>query len=784
MYKSEQIKIQAQSTGDNTVDLKNIFSKLVRGWYWFLTSIIIGILAAYLICWYMAPVYRINARVLVNEPQKGGGLGKQADALMDLGGIMGSSSSVDNEAEILKTPDLLEAVVRDLNLNIVYSTSSNFIRRELYKSPFKLVVVKSRDSIKLTDIKIKAFEANKLRVIAPGIDKEVSWNMPFDIPNVGTVALFAEPGVKVSDGDYFAKISSIDERVTEVMKDLTVEVGNNKVTIVDLSLNYPVEKKGEEILNALITKYKTANIHDKNAIADSTYLFIKARLNIISSELGDVENKVQQFKQQNKLADMSEQGKLLVQSTSEYTAELAKAETQVSVLTDLENYLKDETKNKRVFPTSLLPSDMVFSNLMNQYNALLTERDRTLMSVTEATPFVQSLDNQISNLRQGILANIQSTKNTFVVTRDKLRSQLINAQGQIQGVPEIERSYLQLARNQQIKQELYIFLMQKAEETLISKTSNTSIAKVIARPKAEIYPISPNKKVIFFLGLFLGLIVPFVIILGKNFFNTSIATKDDIISSTLVPVVGEISHSFVHDNLIVANNGRSAIAEQFRSLRSNLSFYLKGNDQKVILVTSSMSGEGKSFTSINLGNVLALLGKKVLLMEMDLRKPGLFGKLNIANNVGFSNYVINEDLTSADIIKQLDINKNLFVITSGLLPPNPIEILMSERTTQLMSELRDKFDYIIMDAPPIGMVADAESLAVYANMTIYVVRQNITDKKQLTIVDQLYRTDKVNNIGIVVNDINDENYGYGFGYGEYGQEKTEGFLKRWTNKFA
>ena len=783
MYKSEALKTKASNGGDNTVDLKNVFNKLVSRWHWFLLSIIIGGLAAYLLCKFMAPVYKINARVLVSEPQKGGGISKQANALMDLGGIMGSSSSVDNEAEILKTPDLVEAVVRDLNLNIIYSSSFNLVQRELYNAPFKLLILNGIDTIQPTKIKIKALASNKLRVEAPGIDKEVSWSTPFTIPNVGTVELFAVPGVKMSRANYFAEVNSVDERVTDLMKDLTVEVRNNKVTIVDLSLNYPVQKKGEEILAALISKYKTENIEDKNAIADSTYLFIKDRLNIISSELGDVENKVQRFKQQNKLSDMSEQGKLLVQTTSEYAAELAKAETQVSVLTDLENYLKDETKNKRVFPTSLLPSDMVFSNLMNQYNALLTERDKTLMSVTEATPFVQSLNNQISNLRQGILANIQSTKNTYVVTRDRLREQLRNAQGQIQDVPEIERNYLQLARNQQIKQELYIFLMQKAEETLISKTSNTSIAKVIARPKSEVHPVSPKKKIIYFLGLFAGLVVPFVVIIGKDFFNSSVVTKEDITNMTPVPILGEISHSMVKDNLIVANNGRSAIAEQFRALRSNLAFYTKGTGQKVILVTSSMSGEGKSFTSINLGNVLALTGKKVLLMEMDLRKPGLTGKLNISNNMGFSNYVIDERLTSSDIVKQLDINKNLFVITSGLLPPNPNEIILSDRTAQLMRELKDSFDYIIMDAPPIGIIADAQSLAQFADMTIYVVRQNITDKKQLTIVDQLYRTGKIDHLGIVVNDVNDKDYGYGYGYGEYGQEQPVGFLKRLTRRF-
>ena len=562
------------------------------------------------------------------------------------------------------------------------------------------------------------------------------------------------------------------------MSQLSVSVLNKQVTIIDLGLSYALPKKGEDILNTLINQYISANLDDKNTIADSTTKFIQKRLSIIGRELGDVENQVQSFKQGNKLADMSEQGKLLVQSSGAFNSDLAKAETQVTVLSDLEDYLKDEAKNKRVFPSALLPQDMVFSGLMNQYNSLLVERDQQLLSVTEESPFIKNIDNQIAGLRKGILSNIQSTKNTFVVTRDKLRSQLSRAEGEISDVPKIEKDYLKLARNQQIKQELYIFLMQKAEETAISKTSNISIAKTIDPPKSQVLPISPKKNVIYLAGIIIGLIFPITIIFLIDILNTSITTKEDISNNTSAPIIGEISHNETNDNLIVANKGRSAISEQFRALRTNLSFYLKNSNEKVILLTSSMSGEGKSFTAINLGNILALAGKKVLLMELDLRKPGLSAKLGVSNDVGFSNFTISADIKLKDIVKPLAINKNMFIISSGPLPPNPAETIMSEHTPRLMKELKEEFDYIIMDAPPVGIITDAQLLANYADVTIYLVRQKVTQKDQLTIVEDLYRSGKMKNIGIVVNDIVSKYYGYGYGYGTYGEEKKSGFLQR------
>ncbi|WP_316809627.1 polysaccharide biosynthesis tyrosine autokinase [Pedobacter agri] len=765
------------------IDFKRILGKLIEKWHWFLISTIILLVASLLYIRFTPPTYRINAKLLVNDGD-GGGASKQASALMDLGGIIGGKNSVDNEIEVLKTRFLMEQVVRQMQLNVVYAKHSRLVDKEIYNKPFIVNIVKGVDSIKRTELHIECLTDGRFKITGDNFDSVVKYSQRFKVDDLGILEILpASDQIDKLSGHYTVAVSSVDDRAGFLMSKFTASVSNKLVTVIDLSMSYPVEKKGEDILNSLIRQYIKSNLEDKNIIADSTTAFIQKRLSIIAGELGDVENNVESFKEGNRLADMTEQGKLLVQNSSSFINDLAKAETQVTILSDLESYLEDDTKNKRVFPSSLIPADMVFSDLMREYNSLLIERDRQLLSVTEESPFIQNIDKQIFQLRQGILANIKSSKNTFLVTRDKLRKQVDNLESKIYEVPKIEKDYLKLARNQKIKEELYIFLMQKAEETAISKTSNIPIAKTIDPPKAYPTPISPKKNMVVLVAFVLGILIPYLILFLKDLFDTKIKSKEDIRTLTSIPIFGEISHNDDGDSLVVAHHSRSSISEQFRALRTNLSFYLKNEDQKVILLTSSMSGEGKSFTAINLANVLALSGKKVLLMELDLRKPGLSTKLGVVNDAGFSTYTIDKNIKIKDIIKPLTINSNMFIMTSGPLPPNPAETLMSEHTPGLIAGLKEQFDYIIMDTPPIGVITDAQLLSEFADVSIYLVRHKVTRKEQLQIVQDLFTSNKMKNLGIVVNDIYNKHYGYGYGYGNYGQESNLSKFEKIKRKF-
>ena len=761
---------------DETTHLRKIIDQFLFRWPWFIASIFFFLLLAWLYVSYTAPIYQINAKVLINGDKQPGAA--QANALMDLSSLLGAKSSIEDEVEVLRTRNLMEQVVRDLKLNIVYLQKDGFLVREDQDAPFQLEIVKGVELLNTVKAEVSKFTNKEFIFSVNDVDHRVEFNKEFVVKELGIVKLTPNQYPFKIENDYVVNIYPFDTRVDALVRQMKANLPNKQVNVINLGLTYPVKTKGEEILAALIKQYTTANLQDKNTIADSTSKFIKDRLNIIAGELGDVEVKQEKFMQNNQLADISEQSKQLVQNTTALTKELATAETQVSIINDLEIYLKDETKNKRIFPTSLFPSDVAFAGILGQYNALLVERDRQLLNKTEENPVIRNIDTQIASLRAGILGNIQSTKNSFLLTRNKLRSQLNQVEGKVSAVPQIEKNYLKLARNQQIKQELYMFLMQKAEETAISKTSNLSIAKTIDPPKAEAEPISPKKIVIYLVALALALALPLAIIYFGNLLNTTVRSREDVVSHTAVPILAEISHNDSEDQVIITNQNRSAIAEQFRALRTNLSFYLKEEDEKVILLTSSISGEGKSFTALNLGSILALAGKKVLLMELDLRKPGLAAKLGISNKIGFSSFMINNSLKATDLIQPLTIHPNLSIISSGPLPPNPAETLMDNRIANLVKELKTQFDYIIMDAPPIGIVTDAQLLAPFADLTIFLVRQNVSKKKHLQIVNELYEAKKMKNIGVVINDINAKYHGYGYGYGEYGTVPKKGFLNK------
>lgn len=766
------------------LDVKQILARVLANWYWIAISVIICLALAHLFARYKTPNYKISARVLVNDEKKGSGISGGGDLLGDIGGLLGTKSTVDNEAEILKTRYLMEQVVKDMDLNITYYRKGAIKSVELYKSPYQVKVITAVDTIKATNVEVDFLENGKLAVSTDDLDTLVSPDHSFAIPDVGVVQISRNPGLIQPGEKYAFNIMSVDAKVIDLMTALTVEVKNKQITIVDLSLNHAVPKKGEDILGKLIDKYVEANLKDKNEVADSTVKFIQNRLAYIGGELGGLEGNIQNFKQKNNLADMSEQSKLLVQTTGQFVNDLGKTETQISILKSLQEYLKDDAKNKRVLPSSLIPADLVFNGAVEKYNQLTLERARRLIGVTEANPGILLIDKEIANARADIESNIATTLNGFIITRNRINDQMKKAEGQVHNVPQIERNYLNLARQQQIKQELYIFLMQKSEETAISKTANIANSRTIDPPKSEIKPFSPKKAIVYLFGLVAGLAIPLGLMYLKDILNDKVQTKEDVIKATQVPILGEISHDEGNDNLAVASSSRSAISEQFRALRTNLSFFFKNADEKVILLTSSMSGEGKSFVAINLGHILALTGKRVLLMELDLRKPGLSAKLEISNPVGFTNYIANPELEIKDILKPLKIEENLFIVSSGPIPPNPAELLLSARTQSLMTELKQQFDYIIIDAPPVGIVTDAQLMASYADVCIYLVRQNYTLKQQLNIVDDLQKSGKMKGLSIVVNDIMaTKGYGYGYTYGDYGVDhKKAGFFSRLFKK--
>lgn len=785
MESSKEFSYQ-NNQGDDNADLKVFVNKVGSKWWVIVITVLLSVFIAAIYLRYSTPLYSINARLIVEDNKKGGS-GLDPTAMFGDLGFLSAVSNVDNEVEILKTRLLMEQVVRSLRLHVRFFANEKFIKKEISDPPFEVNITNERDTIIFTELTLVPKNESSFHlkyenaVSLEEVERSYKYNQPFIVEGVGAIEIIKKQRVR---GEYTFSISSVDKTVAGMQAALNVAVTNKNVSTIDINLQHPIPKRGEAILQAFISQYIQSNILNKGEIADSTISFIENRLLLVSRELGDIEGNIQQFKQTKGIADISEQSKLLISNSSEYVKNIADIETQINIAQALEKYLQDESRNKRVVPSSILPLDPVFEGLVIKYNSLLLERDQQLLSSTEDNPFVKNLDERIAFLRSDMLVNLSNKKKSLAISRQQLRKSSGSLEGQIRQVPAQERTYLDLARQQQIKQELYIYLLQKREETAISKTANIANSRVIDPPKSDPKPFSPKALPVLGIALILGLILPIGKIYVDELLNTKIASKKDVERYSGIPIMGELGHNFLGNNLVVTGDSRSVISEQFRVLRSNLQFFVTSQKQCVtLLMTSSMSGEGKTFATLNVGGSLAISGKKVVMLEADLRKPNLSKSLNIKPNSGITNFIIDERLYVKDILVPVESQDNLFLIPSGPIPPNPAETLMHHRMTSLIEELKRDFDYIILDAPPIGLVIDAQILQPYADLSLYLVREKFTFKDQIRIADDLYVSKKFGKMGIILNDVDMAAKGYGYS-SYYGEEEvhTSLFKKIFSKK--
>lgn len=761
----------------NQVNLKLLGAKMLSNWYWVVLSIIVCCSISYLYLRYTAPTFITSAKILIKSDKD---VTPGEDAIAQaLGGQIGASNSLEGEAEILKTRHLMEKVVRDLKSYITYSHKGQVRTVDLYKAtPFTLHILGSPDSIRPVTLEVR-IKGTKISLSSETYHKDINYYEAFVIPGLGKVQI--EKGTKESipDAVYVLKVNTIQQAAGALMSKLEVTIPIKQADIIALNYTNQVPQNSEDILNKLIQAYQEGNLEDKNKIADSTIAFVDSRLVNVSKELGSIEGTVQNFKQENKIADITAQSGLLVSSTGDQIEQQAKIETQLSVLNSVESYVNNSGVNERVVPSGALLDDPAFASVVERYNQIVLEKEKSSISQTENNPYMKNLNIQIASARADMLASLSGLKRTLLIAKGKIQSRSGVLAGQVKKVPAVERTYLDLSRQQEIKQELYVYLLKKKEETAISKTSNVSNCKIIEPPISS-GPVSPVRTNILGYGVFLGLFLPLGIIFLGDRLNNKVSSRDQVSSYTNIPIIAEIGKNLSGstETIVVEQGSRTPISEQFRALRTNLTFFLKDNE-KTILLTSSMSGEGKSFISLNLATVLAISGKKVLVMEMDLRKPNLSNKLKLKNDFGFTNYITNTKLTIDDILTPSGTQEGLFIISSGIIPPNPTEIILNERMEALMAELRERFDYIIVDAPPIGMVTDAQLLSKYSDLTLYVVRQGYTFKEQLSIAQEISRDRKMKNISILMNDVkNESGYGYGYGYGYGFEDENKGWFSK------
>lgn len=774
MENKEYLHIDSKTEASDNKEIIRFLGQLIKHWYWFVICLLIGFFSAFIYLRYTVPSYKVEAKILVSDEKKGGSL-LSSSVLGDLSGIMGGKSSVDNEVEVLRTADLMREMVLTESAYINYYNLGQVHNVPVVASPYRVTLLSNPDSIRIsTSFKFRSIGNREVALENSDTSLVVNIDSSFFVRQVGTMRLSGVAQDMITGESYGFVIKPIESTVSFLRDRLSVGVTNKLVSTIDLTLETSLPERGEELLSTFIRTYVERNLQDKNVIADSTLAFINARLSTIKEELASVEDRISGYKQSTQLADMAEQSRILLENSASYTKSLAEIDVQLSSLDAMSSYLRD-VNNPRVVPASVLLHDVAFNSLINRYNELVLQRERLLLANTEDNPLVKNMTLQIAGVREDMISSLASTRRNFELSRSK-QSQMSNQlTSQIQQVPTIERGYIDLARLQQIKQAQYIFLQEKWEETAISRTANVSNSKIIDSPKSQELPFAPQRKIIYAMGLIFGLIFPIGLLYVKNLLNVRVMSMEDIERNNSLPILGTVSHSDEQEQVVITKTSRSPIAEQFRAIRTNLEFALQGH--KTILFTSSMSGEGKSYVALNLAVSLALLGKKVLIMELDLRKPSITSKLNLPSGKGFSYYVVRPEMGLNDVIMSSGVHENVDLIQAGAIPPNPAELLVSARAAQLMHEVKEQYDYVLMDAPPVGMVTDAQLLNRYADLCLYLVRHGHTYKEQLRIPNDLFAKERIKPIQIVVNDVkatgsyySNYGYGYGYGYGEYGQE--------------
>ncbi|PSK91460.1 GumC family protein [Taibaiella chishuiensis] len=781
----EEFEFREEQQG---VDIRKIINKALSIWPWMLLCGILtaGLTVAYL--YFSVPAYKINASILIKDQDNKMSGSKDMSMLQNIG-LLGGASNVDNELQIIQSYTLMNRVVRDMQLNVTYFVHKGLKDIQYYDAqlPFKVYFLAFDEELLKTDpLKYELSLNGKDKFVLKDKDKRSwsgHWGDTLTLPAGKAVFVRTAGDLVPADNQVYSFVAANTDQVTAgCAKALTSEIPNKQVSTINLTLESSIPSKGEDILNKLIEVYMQANVDDNNRIADSTTAFIDIRLLTIGEELANIEKNIQMFMQRNELANITEQSKALIDNTSEYAKSLAQQEVQLSVIEALQNHLNANINNLRIVPASMMVQDASLSNIIDKYNTLLMQRERMLLSSTEDNPMVKSLDGQLMNLRGDLVANLSSLKSSMQVAVNELRRKSGSLESKIRQVPAKEREFLDYSRQQAIKQELYLFLLQKREEAAISKSSTIANARVIDAAKSESRPFKPKKMLILAAAVLVGLLIPFALVYLKELLSTKISTRADIENGTQATILGEIGHNDVGGAIVVTKTSRSPIAEQFRMLRTNLQYLLAGDENKVIMLTSSMPGEGKSFVSTNLAVVMALSGKKVALLELDLRKPRISQSLGVQAGQGFSNYAIGQ-ANIEDILYPNQEYPGLYIMPSGPIPPNPAELLLLDRTRSMFAYLRENFDYIIVDTTP-NLVTDAQLLSMHADATLYLVRVGVTHKDQLKLPEAIYREKKMPRLSLVVNDVNYKKYagyyggsGYGYGYGYYGEEADQ--PKKW-----
>ncbi|NNV57452.1 GumC family protein [Limnovirga soli] len=772
-------------------DFKYVVAKVVGNWKGFALSLVLCLAFGILYILFGIPTFTITARVMVNGDNANkiqSGV-SESDILSKLG-VFSQQNDVNNELVAIHSRTLIEQAIHDLQMNVSYWAQGEIRFAEVYKrSPFFIDLLELKGGLEnplAWDVRI---DKDKVKFIDDYTDTSFvqTWGDTVKL-RYCTFVLKQNPEVTVRNPNLplGLRIAPFDATFFTYNESLLAFLSALSTTSMDITFDASVPKKGEDFVNYLISLYVKSKIDASNMVADSTVSFIDERIQMVARELSNVEGSIQKFQQSNSITDINALSSALIGQKSDAGKELSAQEVQIQWVQDLEAVLQDD---KRPMPTVSPITDQAYIQLVEKYNNLQQQRQLLLTNNTEQNPQVKAVDGQLAQIRNNLVKTLVTYRQGLVVKRDDLAKQNSSVQAAIQKMPVQQRQYLESSRRQDVLQQLYVYLLTVREQTAVTKSNNIAPVRILDVAKAGVYPWWPNKLIVIIGSIFLGLLIPSLVILINELTNNKVTTPADIVESTSAPLIAEISETKSSNKVVVTKESRTAVAEQFRTLRTNLLFRLSGTDQKVIMITSTVSGEGKSFITLNLAAAMALSGKKVLLVDMELRKAQLTKDLGLQDHTGIADYLERSAFLN-DVIQPSGINENLWVLSSGELESNPSETLLNDKMGAFFDEMKRKFDYIILDTPPAAIVTDAQVIGRYADVTLYIVRQKVTYKKHIDVIEDLKQNNKLKNISVILNDVKlvpGYNQGYGFGYrfdedfGYYTQEdvtEKKSFFKR------
>ena len=788
MIDERKDKLGEQS--EEQVNIQELLFRYLIHWPWFVISIIICIACAWGYLRLTTPIYNISATVLIKDEKKGGGASMSSDLeKMGLEGFVSSSSNVDNEIEVLRSKSLAREVVNNLGLFVTYMDEDEFPSKELYHTSPVLVSLTHQEADKLPgrmEINMILQPTGALGVQITVGEKE--YQKQFDkLPAVfptdeGTVANDTLSAVCPENITKERHITAFINRPFSVLKEyvnsLSIAPTSKTTSVVVISLENTNTRRGRDYINKLLEMYNINANNDKNEVAQKTAEFIDERIGIISKELGSTEQDLENFKRSAGITDLSSEAQIALTGNAEYEKKRVENQTQINLVMDLQRYMKGN--EYEVLPSNIGLQDAASAGAIDRYNQMLVERKRLLRTSTENNPTIINLDTSIRAMRTNVQATLDATLKGLQITKEDLAREASRYSRRINDAPTQERQFVSIARQQEIKSGLYLMLLQKREENAITLAATANNAKIIDEALADDNPISPKKTIVYLAALVLGVGLPVGVIYLIGLTKFKIEGRADVEKLTSLPVVGDIPLADEKTGSIaVFENQNNLMSETFRNVRTNLQFMLE-NGKNVILVTSTISGEGKSFISANLAISLSLLGKKVVIVGLDIRKPGLNKVFNIPKKEhGITQYLTNTTANLMDFVQPSDINKNLFILPGGTVPPNPTELLARGGLEKAIETLKANFDYVILDTAPVGMVTDTLLIGRVADLSVYVCRADYTHKAEFTLINELAENNKLPNLCIAVNglDLNSRKYGYYYGYGKYG--KYYGYGKRY-----